>query len=81
MAFQPRVVEESVQEFLTAFGEALVIVLVVSFLSLGVRSGVVVAISVPLVLSICFVAMKAAGMNFDRITLGGAHYRSGATRG
>jgi len=70
VAFQPRVVKESVEEFLKAFGEALVIVLAVSFLSLGMRSGIVVAISVPLVLAICFVAMKAVGMNFDRITLG-----------
>ncbi|MFN7733050.1 MAG: efflux RND transporter permease subunit, partial [Pirellula sp.] len=68
--FQPEVVEESVGEFLRSFAEALGIVLVVSFLSLGFRSGIVVALSVPLVLAICFVVMQAAGMNFDRITLG-----------
>jgi len=68
--FQPEVVLESVGEFLQSFAEALTIVLVVSFLSLGFRSGIVVALSVPLVLAICFVVMNAAGMNFDRITLG-----------
>ena len=69
-AFQPKVVEESVGEFLTSFVEALVIVLAVSFVTLGVRTGVVVALSVPLVLAICFVVMKATGINLDRITLG-----------
>lgn len=68
--YQPKVVEESVGEFLRSFAEALGIVLAVSFLSLGFRSGVVVAFSVPLVLAVCFVVMNAAGMNFDRITLG-----------
>lgn len=70
VAFQPHVVEESVTEFLRSFFEALAIVLVVSFLSLGFRTGIVVALSVPLVLAICFVIMNAMGMNFDRITLG-----------
>ena len=70
IAFQPRVVEESVGEFLKSFVEALIIVLVVSFLSLGFRTGVVVALSVPLVLSIALVVMNAIGMNLDRISLG-----------
>lgn len=70
VSFQPRVVEESVGEFQRSFAESLVIVLVVSFLSLGFRSGIVVAISVPLVLAVVFVVMNVAGMNFDRITLG-----------
>ncbi|MGQ0456087.1 MAG: efflux RND transporter permease subunit [Hyphomicrobium sp.] len=70
IADQPRVVEESVGEFLTSFAEALVIVLAVSFLSLGLRAGIVVALSVPLVLAIVFVVMDVMGMNFDRITLG-----------
>jgi multidrug efflux pump len=70
VAFQPHVVEESVGEFLRSFIEALVIVLVVSFLSLGWRTGVVVALSVPLVLAIVLVVMNATGMNLDRISLG-----------
>jgi multidrug efflux pump subunit AcrB len=70
IAFQPHVVEESVGEFLNSFFEALVIVLVVSFLSLGFRTGIVVALSVPLVLAISLIIMEALGMNLDRITLG-----------
>ena len=70
VAFQPHVVEESVGEFTRSFVEALVIVLVVSFLSLGWRSGVVVALSVPLVLAATLVVMNAVGMALDRISLG-----------
>jgi multidrug efflux pump subunit AcrB len=70
IADQPSVVEESVGEFLRSFLEALVIVLAVSFISLGLRTGIVVAVAVPLVLAIVFTVMNAAGMNLDRITLG-----------
>ena len=70
IADQPKVVEGSVSEFITSFLEALAIVLAVSFISLGLRTGIVVALSVPLVLAIVFVIMGAAGMNLDRITLG-----------
>ncbi len=70
IAFQPHVVEESVGEFIKSFVEALIIVLVVSFLSLGFRTGIVVALSVPLVLSISLVVMNAIGLNLDRISLG-----------
>ena len=57
-------------EFFKTFVEALVIVLVVSFLSLGWRTGIVVALSVPLVLAIVFLVMYAAGLDLHRITLG-----------
>jgi multidrug efflux pump subunit AcrB len=70
VAFQPQVVKASVGEFLKSFVEALVIVLIVSFLSLGMRTGIVVALSVPLVLAISLVVMHSMGMNLDRITLG-----------
>ncbi|WP_454918581.1 efflux RND transporter permease subunit [Xanthobacter sediminis] len=70
VADQPHIVAESVGEFLKTFAEALVIVLVVSFLSLGFRSGIVVALSVPLVLAIVFLVMFASGMDLHRITLG-----------
>ena len=70
IADQPHIVGESVGEFLKTFAEALVIVLVVSFLSLGFRTGIVVALSVPLVLAIVFLVMFAAGMDLHRITLG-----------
>ena len=70
VADQPKVVEESMFEFERSFVEALVIVLAVSFLSLGWRTGIVVALSVPLVLAIVFVVMYALGIDLHRITLG-----------
>lgn len=70
IANQPQVVSDSVGEFLKSFAEALGIVLLVSFFSLGWRAGIVVALAVPLVLALVFVVMGAAGMNLDRITLG-----------
>ena len=70
IADQPHIVEESVSEFFKTFIEALVIVLVVSFLSLGWRTGIVVALSVPLVLAMVFLVMYAGGLDLHRITLG-----------
>src|SRR5213080_802169 len=70
IADQPNIVEHSVSEFAESFVEALGIVLLVSFVSLGWRTGIVVALSVPLVLSIVFVVMYAAGLDLHRITLG-----------
>jgi len=70
IADQPKVVEHAVGEFTRSFIEALVIVLAVSFLSLGLRTGVVVALSVPLVLSVVFVVMNIMGLDLQRITLG-----------
>jgi multidrug efflux pump subunit AcrB len=69
-ADQPRVVAESVWEFERSFLEALAIVLAVSFLFLGWRTGIVVAASVPLVLALVAAVMYAAGWNLDRISLG-----------
>jgi multidrug efflux pump len=70
VADQPHIVDESVSEFIHTFAEALGIVLVVGFLSLGWRTGIVVALSVPLVLAIIFIVMYAAGLDLHRITLG-----------
>ena len=64
------IVDHAIFEFLRSFAEALAIVLVVSFLSLGWRTGIVVALSVPLVLAITFVAMAVLGIDLHRITLG-----------
>ena len=61
---------DSVSEFVETFVEALGIVLLVSFISLGWRTGIVVALSVPLVLAIVFAVMYAAGIDLHRITLG-----------
>jgi multidrug efflux pump subunit AcrB len=70
VANQPQVVETSFEEFIHSLGEALAIVLIVSFVSLGVRTGIVVALSVPLVLAITFVGMMLLGIDFQRISLG-----------
>jgi multidrug efflux pump subunit AcrB len=70
IADQPDVVSHAFDEFLHTFVEALVIVLLVSFVTLGLRTGIIVALSVPIVLAVVFVVMELMGMNFDRITLG-----------
>ena len=70
VADQPVVVADSVWEFERSFLEALAIVLAVSFLFLGWRTGIVVAASVPLVLGLVATVMFLAGWNLDRITLG-----------
>lgn len=70
VADQPKVVEKSVAEFFTSLAEALLIVLAVSFLSLGWRTGIVVALSVPLVLAITFLVMDLTGIYLHRISLG-----------
>src|SRR4029078_1650411 len=70
IADQPLVVDHAVNEFVHSFIEALAIVLFVSFLALGWRTGIVWALSVPLVLALVFIAMNATGLDLDRITLG-----------
>lgn len=67
---QPRVVRESVHEFKQSLLEAVVIVLVVSFFSLGLRTGLVVALSIPLVLALTFLVMWALNIELQRISLG-----------
>ncbi|HDC4532419.1 TPA: efflux RND transporter permease subunit [Enterobacter asburiae] len=63
-------IRSSVDEFMIKFFVALLVVMVVCFISMGWRVGVVVAAAVPLTLAVVFVVMKAAGINFDRVTLG-----------
>lgn len=60
----------AVDEFMVKFFVALLVVMLVSFISMGWRVGVVVAAAVPLTLAAVFVVMAATGKNFDRITLG-----------
>ncbi|WP_439894042.1 efflux RND transporter permease subunit (plasmid) [Ralstonia sp. 25C] len=60
----------SVDEFMLKFFAALLVVMLVSFVSMGWRAGLVVAAAVPLTLAVVFVVMAATGKNFDRITLG-----------
>jgi multidrug efflux pump subunit AcrB len=83
VADQPRAVARSVNEFLKVLVEALVIVLAVSFVTLGLhrretgrgwtvdmRPGLVVALTIPLVLALTFVGMELAGINLHKISLG-----------
>ncbi|MGK9283498.1 efflux RND transporter permease subunit [Sinorhizobium meliloti] len=67
---QPAVVEEAVSGFTRALFEAIAIVLAISFISLGLRAGLVVAISIPLVLAITFLVMLYSGISLQRISLG-----------
>ncbi|MDO3623081.1 efflux RND transporter permease subunit [Ralstonia pseudosolanacearum] len=60
----------AVDEFMLKFFAALLVVMLVSFVSMGWRAGLVVAAAVPLTLAVVFVVMAATGKNFDRITLG-----------
>ncbi|MCC4615948.1 efflux RND transporter permease subunit [Xanthomonas campestris pv. asclepiadis] len=63
-------IDASVGEFMTKFFVALLVVMLVCFVSMGWRVGIVVAAAVPLTLAAVFVVMLATGKNFDRITLG-----------
>ncbi|MXN52452.1 AcrB/AcrD/AcrF family protein [Shinella sp. AETb1-6] len=67
---QPKVVEEAVSGFTRALFEAVAIVLIVSFVSLGLRAGLVVALSIPLTLGITFVFMYYDGISLQRVSLG-----------
>ncbi len=67
---QPAVVEKAVGGFTEALFEAVAIVLLVSFVSLGLRAGLVVACSIPLVLALTFVFMLYTGVSLQRVSLG-----------
>jgi len=67
---QPVIVEESVSQFTHALFEAVAIVLAVSFVSLGLRAGLVVALAIPLVLAMTFVALEYLDISLQRVSLG-----------
>ncbi|SHJ80852.1 efflux RND transporter permease subunit [Propionispora hippei] len=67
---QPKVVENSIDEFVESLFEAIVIVLIVSFISLGMRSGIIVALCIPLVIAIVFTLMNLFGIDLHRVSLG-----------
>ncbi|MCX9000041.1 efflux RND transporter permease subunit [Rhizobiaceae bacterium BDR2-2] len=67
---QPQVVEEAVSGFTRALFEAVAIVLIVSFISLGLRAGLVVALAVPLTLGITFLVMSLFDISLQRVSLG-----------
>ncbi|WP_263064800.1 efflux RND transporter permease subunit [Dickeya dadantii] len=70
VADQPETVNKAISGFTHALFEAVAIVLVISFISLGIRAGLVVAVSIPLVLAITFVIMKYSDITLQRVSLG-----------
>ncbi len=70
VANQPEVVRDAVSEFTEALFEAVAIVLGISFLSLGMRAGTVVAFSIPFVLAFVFLGMQFFGIDLQRVSLG-----------
>src|SRR5690606_39892049 len=67
---QPEAVRDSVGEFVKVLAEAVAVVLLVCFFSLGLRTGFVVALSSPLVLAMTFTAMNYFGIGLHKISLG-----------
>ncbi|MGZ0019251.1 efflux RND transporter permease subunit [Nitrosomonas sp. wSCUT-2] len=67
---QHRAVQQSIQEFIRSLAEAIVIVLLVSLMSLGFRTGIVVAIAIPIVLAITFWFMYLLNVGLQKVSLG-----------
>ncbi len=70
IADQAVTVDGAISEFMTSLLQAIGIILVVSFISLGIRPGLIIALSIPLTLAIVFPIMKMAGIDMQRISLG-----------
>ena len=70
VANQPVVVEQAISEFLESLWQAIAIIMAVSFISLGVRPGTVVALSIPLTIAITFPIMGLLSIDLQRISLG-----------
>jgi multidrug efflux pump len=70
IADQAVTVDHAISEFMTSLLQAIAIILAVSFISLGVRPGLIIALSIPLTLAIVFPVMKIAGIDMQRISLG-----------
>ena len=70
VADQAVTVESAISEFMTSLWQAVAIILAVSFISLGVRPGLVIALSIPLTLAIVFSVMELSGIDMQRISLG-----------
>ena len=70
IADQAVTVDGAISEFMTSLLQAIAIILVVSFISLGVRPGLIIALSIPLTLAIVFPIMKMSGIDMQRISLG-----------
>src|SRR5688572_26994288 len=70
VADQAVTVENAIAEFMTSLWQAVAIILVVSFISLGVRPGLVIALAIPLTLVVVFSIMQLASIDMQRISLG-----------
>ena len=70
VANQPNVVDTAISEFMVSLWQAIAIILVVSFVALGVRAGLIVALSFPLTLAIVFPIMQMVDIDLQRISLG-----------
>jgi len=70
VADQAVTVDRAISEFMTSLLQAIAIILVTSFISLGVRPGLIIALSIPLTLAIVFPLMKMSGIDMQRISLG-----------
>lgn len=67
---QPTVVDRAIGDFTTSLYQAVAIILAVSFLTLGVRPGAVVAIAIPITLAVVFLVMQTVGIDLHRVSLG-----------
>jgi multidrug efflux pump subunit AcrB len=70
IADQAETVDTAIGDFITSLWQAIVIILIVSFVSLGVRPGAVVALAIPLTLAIVLAVMQIVGIDLQRISLG-----------
>lgn len=70
VAEQPRTVELAIADFMDSLWQSIAIILVASFVSLGLRAGAIVALAIPLTLAIVFPIMQVAGIDLQRVSLG-----------
>lgn len=70
VADQPVVVDKAIREFMSSLVQAIAIIMAVSFISLGVRPGLIIALAIPLTLAIVFPIMELARIDMQRISLG-----------
>jgi multidrug efflux pump subunit AcrB len=70
MADQPAVVDHAIHDFTSSLWQAIAIIMAVSFVSLGIRAGAVIALSIPLTLALVFPLMEFTGIDLQRISLG-----------
>ncbi len=70
VADQPAIVDHAINDFLMSLVQAIIIILACSFLSLGVRPGIIVALAIPITLALVFAVMDVRHINLQRVSLG-----------